>query len=138
MPSAFSILLEMLKAETVQFDWPVEPPLAEYVFQLSLAWLISLTLMAVGIYVFHRKRNIWIKVAALLASALAGAFCFLVGFSFTPVNHHRYGWNSNDRALIDWINWAVVLMIWGLSSLLFWAVRKIAKRGIKQTESNAN
>lgn len=128
----------MLQAETVQFDWLVEPPLAEYVFQLSLAWLIALTLMTVGTYVFHRKRNIWIKLAALLASALGGAFCFLLGFSFTPANHHRYGWSSSNRDLNNWINWAVVLMIWGLSALLFWAVRKIAKRSSKQTESNAN
>ena len=128
----------MFQTETLQFEFPTQPSLAEFVCQLLLAWLIALTLITAGIYVFHRKRNIWARLAALLASALGGVFCFLLGFSFTPINHHRYGWSSTDQDLNDWINGATVLIVWGISSFLFWAVRKIVKRGKEQIEPNAN
>ncbi len=128
----------MLRAEPVQFNFPLQPTPTEFVFALLLWWLIALALIAVGTYALHRKRNAWIKLAALLALALGALFCFLLGFSFTPFNHHRYGWSSTDRDINDWINWTAGLMIWTLSSLLFWAIRRVAKRGGEHTEPNAN
>ncbi len=128
----------MLQDESVQFNFPIQPSLVQFVFQLSMAWLIALTLMAIGIYVFYGMKNIWIRLTAVFASVLGGTFCFLLGISFTPFNHHRYGWNSSDRNLNDKIDWAVFLAVWGLSLLLFWVVKKVARRSTQQIESNEN
>jgi hypothetical protein len=127
----------MLQADSYQFNFPTPPALAEFVPELLLGWFIALKFIAVGVYALHRRKTIWIKLAALLAVVVGAAFCFLLGFSFTPVNHHRYAWSCN-RDINYWVNWAVVLAFWGLSPLLFRTVRKSAKRGGKQTESNAN
>jgi len=128
----------MLQAESYQFNFPTPASLAVFVVELLLRWFIALTFITGGVYAFHRKRNLGVKLVALLASAAGAAFCFLLGLSFTPINHHRYGWSSSNPDINFWINWAVVLAIWGLSCLLFWAVRKGAKPGGEQTRSNAN
>jgi len=128
----------MLQAESYQFNFPTPASLAVFVVELLLRWFIALTFITGGVYAFHRKRNLGVKLVALLASAAGAAFCFLLGLSFTPINHHRYAWSSSNLDINYWTNWAVVLAVWGPSLLLFWTVRKSAKRGGAQTGSNEN
>lgn len=103
------------------------------VFAILLLWVIGLTFAIIGLTVFQRNRNIWIKLVALLGTILGGVFCFLLGLSFTPVNYHRYRWVSSDRNLSNWIDSVVALAIWGLSFLLFRVAGKVTKRSSKPT-----
>jgi hypothetical protein len=73
-----------------------------------------------------------------MSLALGFGVCFLLGFSFTPINHHRFAWSEDDQNINRWINICVVLMTWGTAPLFFWVGRKIGKRGVKGAKPNEN
>jgi hypothetical protein len=129
----------MLQADPVQFEFspPLRPTLGEFVFALSLWWLIGLTIIVVGAYGLYRSNNGRIRLLTLGSLSLGVCACFLLGFSFTPLNHHRFAWSENDH-INSWINICLVLMIWGTAPLFFWVGRKIGKRGVKGAKPNAN
>jgi hypothetical protein len=130
----------MLQADPVQFEFspPLRPTLGEFVFALSLWWLIGLTIIVVGAYGLYRSNNGRIRLLALGSLSLGVAACFLLGFSFTPLNHHRFAWSEDDQNINRWINICVVLMTWGTAPLFFWVGRKIGKRGVKGAKPNEN
>jgi hypothetical protein len=134
----FFAFKSMLQAEPFQFDFPPQPTLGEFVFALSLWWLIGLTMIVAGAYGLYRSNNGRIQLLALMSLALGFGFCFLLGFSFTPINHHRFAWSEDDQNINRWINICVVLMTWGTAPLFFWVGRKIGKRGVKGAKPNAN
>ena len=121
----------MLQAEPIQLDFLTQPSLAEFLFWLLLSWFTALAFIVIGLYALHRNRNSWARPTAFLLLGLGAGFCFLLGLSFTPINHHRYAWNSSSRNINDLLNWVAVLAIWGLSFLSFWVAQKIAKRPTK-------
>jgi hypothetical protein len=128
----------MPQAEPFQIDFPPQPTLGEYVFAVSLWWLIGLTMIVVGAYGLYRNNNGRIQLLALVSLALGFGSCFLLGLNFTPINHHRFAWSEDDLNISYWINICLVLMIWGTSPLFFLVGRKIGKRSVKPTEPNAN
>jgi len=127
----------MLQAEPFEFDFPLPPTLGEYVFALSLWWAIVITMIVVGAFGLYRSNNGRIQLLALMSLALGAGVCFLLGFSFTPLNHHRFAWSEDDH-INRWINICLVLMIWVTAPLFFWVGRKIGKRGVKGAIPNAN
>jgi hypothetical protein len=128
----------MLQAEHFEFDFPLPPTLGEYVFALSLWWLIVITMIVVGAYGLYRSNNGRIQLLALMSLALGSGLCFLLAFSFAPINHHRFAWSEDDQNINRWINICVVLMTRGTAPLFFWFGRKIEKRGVKGAKPNAN
>jgi len=125
----FSAFKSMLQAESFQFDFPPQPTLGEFVVALSLWWLIGLTMIVLGAYGLYRSNNGLIQLLALGSLALGVGACFLLGFSFTPLNQHRFAWSEYDH-INRWINICLVLMIWGTSFLFFRAGRKIGKPSV--------
>lgn len=136
----------MLQSDSVQsfdFDFPPPPTLGEFVFALSLLWLIMLTMIAVGSYGLYRShkgliQNGLIQLLVLVSLTLGFGLCFVLGVGFTPINHHRFAWSEDDQNINYWINTLLFLMVWGTSPLSFWVGRKFGKRGVKLTEPDAN
>jgi len=129
----------MLQAVPFEVDFPPPPTLGEYVFALSLWWLIVITMIVVGAYGLYRSNNGLIQLLALMSLALGVGVCFLMGLApFTLLYHHRFAWSEDDQNINCWINICVLLITWGTAPLFFWVGRKIGKRGVKGAKSNAN
>lgn len=129
----------MLQADSVQFDFSFyQHTLGEYVFVVSLCWMIGIVMIAVGAYGLYRSNNVLAQLLTLVSLALGFGSCFLLGLGFTSINHHRFAWSEDDENINYWINICLFLMIWGTSLLSFWVGRKIGKRSVKRTEPNAN
>jgi hypothetical protein len=130
----FFAFKSMLQADSGQtLDFPPPPTLGEFVFAVSLLWLIGLTLIVVGAYGLYRSKNDWVKLLALVSLALGLGFCFLLGFNFTPCSHQRFAWSEDNPNINRLINICLGMMIWGTSFLSFRIGRKIGKRGGKDT-----
>ena len=129
----------MLQADAVQFDYPFyQPTLGEFVVVVSLWWLIGLILIAGGAYGLNRSKTGWVELLALVVLMLGFGVCILLGWYFTPFNHHRlYVW-VEDRNTSYWIDICLGLMILGTSLLFYGAGRMIGKRSVKRTNPNAN
>lgn len=134
----------MLQADAVQFDYPFyQYTLGEYVFAVSLWWLIGLTMIAVGSYGLYRSnkgliQNGLIQLLVLVSLALGFGLCFLMGWYFTLNRHHQFAWSEDNENINYWINICLGLMIWGTSPLFFWVGRKIGNRNTKPTKPDAN
>jgi hypothetical protein len=135
---AFKSMLQTHSAQKLDLDFLNPPTLGEFVFALSVLWLIGLTMIVVGAYGLYRSNNGRIQLLALLSLALGFGFCFLLGFSFTPCNHHRFAWSEDNPNINRWINTCLGLMICGTSFLSFRIGRKIGKRGFKGAKQDAD
>jgi hypothetical protein len=129
----------MPQGEAVQFDFSIyQPSLGEFVFVVSLWWLIGLILIAGGAFGLNRSKTGWVELLALVALMLGFGVCILLGWSFTPLNHHRmYVW-TDERNTNNWIDICLCLVILGTALLFYRVGRKIGKRGVKRIEQNAN
>jgi hypothetical protein len=123
----FFAFKSMPQAAPFQVDFPSPPTLGEHIFALALWWLIGLAMIATGAYALYRSKNALVILLAALSLAFGFGACFLLGFSFTLLNHHRFAWSEDDPNINRWINICLVLMIWGTSLLSFWVGRKMGK-----------
>jgi len=129
----------MLQAEAVQYDFSFDQPtLGEFLFQLSLWWLIGLILIAGGAYYKNRRKTGRVELLGLVALMLGFGICILLGWYFTPFNrHHVIVW-TEDQNINNIIERCLGLMILGTSLLFFVVGRKIGRRSLKRTDPNAN
>jgi hypothetical protein len=106
----------MPQADSVQFKFspPPQPTPGEFAFALSPWRLIGLAMIVAGAYALYRSN------LALVSLALGFGACFLLGFSFTPINHRRFAWSEDGQNINRWINSCLVLMIWGAAPQFYW------------------
>jgi formate hydrogenlyase subunit 3/multisubunit Na+/H+ antiporter MnhD subunit len=129
----------MLQAVSVQYGYSIyQPTLVEFVFAVSLWWLIGLILIGAGAYGLNRSKTERAELLALATLMLGISVCVLLVWYFTPFNHHRALIWTDDRSINFRIDMSLVLMILGTSLLFFQAGRKIGKHSLKHTDPNAN
>ena len=128
----------MLQTSSIQLDFPPPPTLAEALGIIVLWRLIGLSFIVFGTRFIYPDKSGWLNLLAVAAWALGFLSCFLLGFAFTPLNHHHLiAWVQDNRDLNYWIDLGLGLTIWLSAPVVFLAVRKRWRRNFEQNKRDS-